>query len=306
MKNLFILPFDHRASMLRELGVPPGCRLTAREKQRVTRLKQIIFRGFQLALARGAPRDSTAILVDAEFGAGILREAKRLRIKTAMPVEKSETRVFELERNYAALIKKFEPDFVKALVLFNPAPQFDKINAIQLSRLKSLNDFLKKSRREFLLELIVPPTVKQSREAGGRKAFDARLRPKLVVQAMKTLQEHGVKPSVWKLEGVNTVAQAKALVNQARAQPRAGGRNALIVFLGRGESLEKVRKWLAVGARVEGVAGFAVGRTVFAEPLREFVAGRSSERKAVERVAENFLSLLRFWNAKRRRLKRKK
>jgi len=299
MKNLFILPFDHRTSMLRDLGIRG--KPSHAQKKRVTELKQLIFEAFKLALARGAPRDSAAILVDAEFGAEILREAKRDGIIIAMPVEKSETRAFELEPGFQKLVKKFKPDFVKALVRFNPAPQLNKINAIQLARLKRLSDFLKKTRREFLLELLVPPTSAQLKKL-WRKTFDSRLRPQLALQAMKTMQDYVVEPSVWKIEGVQRVEQQRALVNQARA----GGRNARLIVLGRGESEEQVRKWLEIGARVSDVAGFAVGRTVFAEPLREFAAGKIGDCQAVERMAENFLGLLRFWANARARVRARK
>ncbi len=290
MENLFVLPFDHRASMLRELGI--------RDKARLPRLKRIIFKGFKLALARGVPRASTAVLVDAEFGARILREAKRLRVKTAMPIEKSETPVFEFEPNFEKIVEKFDPDFVKALVRFNPAPELEEKNAVQLARLKHLNDFLKKTRREFLLELLVPPTQAQLKKL-GRKAFNSRLRPALALQAMKTIQGYGINPSVWKVEGFNASAQARALARQARA----GGRTARVIILGRGESEEKIKKWLAVGARTRGVIGFAVGRTVFVKPLRGLLAGRTSERSAVEAIAENFKRLADFWIDCRKSLK---
>lgn len=281
MESLFILPFDHRAGMLRELDVRDG--------KKLPRLKKIIFRGFKLALAHGVPRENAAVLVDAQYGARILREAKRLHIKTAMPVEKSETLVFELEDGFEKLVEKFKPDFVKALVRFNPAQEFDETNAVQLARLKLLSDFVRKTRREFLLEVIVPPTAAQLKN--GKKAFDSRLRPALAVQAVKKIQEYGVTPSVWKLEGVDTPEQAMALVKQARA----GGRKASVVILGRGENAETVRKWLAVGARVDGVIGFAVGRTVFTQPLRKLLAGRTDARAAVETIAENFKRFADFW-----------
>lgn len=290
MKSLFILPFDHRTSMLRELGI--------RDEKKLPHLKQIIFNGFKFALAHGVPRASAAILVDAQYGARILREAKRLRVKTAMPVEKSETLLFELEDDFEKLVEKFDPDFVKALVRFNPAPELEKTNVVQLERLKLLSGFLKKTRRKLLLELIVSPTAIQLKKF-GKKRFESRLRPTLVLQAIKTIQEYGITPSVWKLEGVNTLAQAKALVEQART----GGRDARIIILGRGENEKTVKKWLAVGARTRGVIGFAVGRTVFVKPLRGLLAGRISERTAVEAIAENFKRLADFWIACRKSLK---
>jgi 5-dehydro-2-deoxygluconokinase len=42
--------------------------------------------------------------------------------------------------------------------------------------------------------------------------------------------------------------------------------------LGRGASAERVDAWLRAGAAVEGYVGFAVGRSIFADAVRDFSA----------------------------------
>ena len=99
------------------------------------------------------------------------------------------------------------------------------------------------------------------------------------------MQAAGVEPDVWKLAGVEDPEAARDLV----AQARTGGRNGVgIVVLGRGENEERVDTWLTVGARTEGYIGFAVGRTVFWQPLVEYRDGAISRSEAVAKVARTY------------------
>ena len=46
-------------------------------------------------------------------------------------------------------------------------------------------------------------------------------------------------------------------------------------MLGRGENDQKVREWLGTARKVPGFIGFAVGRTVFWDPLVDWKAGKA-------------------------------
>ncbi|HEY6933413.1 MAG TPA: DUF2090 domain-containing protein, partial [Marmoricola sp.] len=63
------------------------------------------------------------------------------------------------------------------------------------------------------------------------------------------------------------------------------------LVLGRGADTTAVRRWLTTAAQVPGFTGFAVGRTVWWEPLRAFVAGGSRD-EAVDAIAANYLDLV--------------
>ena len=68
-----------------------------------------------------------------------------------------------------------------------------------------------------------------------------------------------------------------------------GGKdNVQIVILGRGASQEKVDHWLQMGTKSRGVNGFAVGRTVFAEPIEALHKGEISAEDATKQIAENY------------------
>jgi myo-inositol catabolism protein IolC len=292
-KELLILAFDHRASFLEKMFGIKGRQPTPEEKKQIEEYKKIIFDGFRLATKKSVPKEIAGLLVDEEFGAGVLREAKKEGLMFAMPVEKSGQDEFDFDYGdkFAEHIEEFDPTFVKVLVRYNPEGDA-AMNKRQLERLKKLSDYLAKKKRPFLFELIVPSTAPQLAKLGGSKEkYDQELRPKLMVDSLKEIQDAGVEPAIWKLEGVDKPESAKAVVKQAQS----GGRKVGVITLGRGESKEKVQEWLKVGAKIPGIIGFAVGRTIFWDPLAEHKAGKTTKKEAVEKVAQNYQEFAALW-----------
>jgi len=298
-RELCILAFDHRSSFTEKLFGIKGRQPTKDEKQLISDSKKVIFEGFKLALKKGVPEDVAALLVDEEFGAEVLREAKKRGFTFAMPVEKSGQDEFDFEygEDYPMHIEQFDPSLVKVLVRYNPEGDV-MMNKRQLERLRGLSDYLESIRKPFLFELLVPATPKQLSALGGSKeTYDKEARPKLMVEALKQIQDGGVEPTIWKLEGVEKPEDAKALVKQAQRD----GRKAAVITLGRGESKEMVQKWLRVGAKIPGIIGFAVGRTIFWDPLVELRADKVSRVVAIEKVAQNYVDFANLWLGEGRR-----
>ena len=292
-KDLLILAFDHRASFIEKLfgikGRPPN----AEEKIKISEAKKIIFDGFKLAVKKKVPKEIAGLLVDEEFGASVLREAKKTGFNFAMPAEKSGQDEFDFEYGdkFDEHIEDFDPTFLKVLVRYNP--ESDAIlNNRQIKRLKKLSGYLAKANRPFLFELIVPATPAQLASVNNEKsAYDTQLRPKLMCEAIKQIQDGGVEPAIWKLEGVDKPEDAKAIVTQTQT----GGRKVGVITLGRGESKDKVKEWLAVGAKIPGIIGFAVGRTIFWDPLVEYRAGKADKKATVDRIAQNYIEFVELW-----------
>jgi 5-dehydro-2-deoxygluconokinase len=292
-KDLLILAFDHRASFIEKLFGIKGRAPTADEKKNIEEAKQIIFEGFKSATQKKVPKEIAGLLVDEEFGAAILREAKKDGFNFAMPAEKSGQDEFDFEYGdlFGKHIEDFDPTYLKVLVRYNPESDV-VLNKRQIERLKKLSDYLAKAKKPFLFELIVPATPAQLTKLGGSKEkYDLELRPKLMCEAIKQIQDGGVDVSIWKLEGVEDPNNAKAIVKQAQA----GGRKAGVITLGRGESKDKVKEWLAVGAKIPGIIGFAVGRTIFWDPLVEFKAGKADKNATVEKIANNYVEFVELW-----------
>lgn len=297
-EELLILPFDHRGSLLEKLmgikGRPPN----EAETDAVKDLKRIVYDGLLLSFTQGVPKQKAGVLVDEQFGREILEDARKNGIVTACPNEKSGQDEFDFEyANWREHIEKMNPAYSKVLVRFNHEGDA-AMNSRQLARLKELNDYLKKTGRGYLFELLVPATKEQLEKAGGAKEkYDSEQRPALMVRAMRELQEYGIEPDVWKLEGVDRKEDAEALVQQAHA----GGRKAGIITLGRGESKEKVKEWLKVGARIKGIIGFAVGRTVFWDAMKGYRERTLSRQQAVEMVAQNYGEFVSLWEEEKKK-----
>src|SRR6201981_4231118 len=95
-RPLYVLPFDHRASFETGMFGWKGA-LTAEQTAQIAEAKQVIYDGFKAAVAAGVPKEKAAILVDEQFGAAILRDAKAQGFTTACPGEKSGQDEFDFE-----------------------------------------------------------------------------------------------------------------------------------------------------------------------------------------------------------------
>ena len=285
-KRLYVLPFDHRASFSKELFGWHGA-LSPEQTAEIAAVKRIIFDAAKAAVAEGLPKQRTGILVDEQFGAAILRDARAEGLITACCSEKSGQEEFDFEygADFARHIEEFNPTFCKVLVRYNP--EGDKaLNRRQSARLRTLSEYLHASGRLFMFELLVPPTAAEIQGlSGDKKAYDLGLRPTLMVQAIHELQEAGVEPDVWKIEGLDQKEDCRKIVAAAR---RAGRDKVSCIVLGRHEVDERVRHWLTTAASVPGFIGFAVGRTSFWDQLVDFRAKKISRETAVAGIAASF------------------
>jgi 5-dehydro-2-deoxygluconokinase len=285
-KPLYVLPFDHRATFSNNMFGWRGP-LSPEQTAEIAAVKQVIFDGFKAAVAGGVAKDRAGILVDEQFGAAILRDARRQGLLTACPAEKSGQAEFDFEHgpDFARHIEAVNPTFCKVLVRYNPGGD-RALNQRQAGRLRQLSDYLRESGRMYMFELLVPPEPAQLQQQGNdRKAYDLQLRPTLMVRAIHELQDAGVEPDVWKIEGLDRKEDCEKVV----AAARRGGRDRVgCIILGRGEDDQKVRQWLTTAAAVPGFIGFAVGRTTFWGPLVNYRAGKVPRDTAVAQIAASY------------------
>jgi myo-inositol catabolism protein IolC len=290
-KPLYIQPFDHRGSFQTKMFGWKGT-LTEEQTAAIAAAKQVIYDGFKMAVADGVPKEKSGILVDEQFGAAILRDAKAHGYATACPAEKSGQDEFDFEygNDFGKHIEAFDPTFCKVLVRYNPEGDPD-LNRRQAVRLKELADYLHaKGRTLFMFELLVPAEKAQlDRVRGDVKAYDVEIRPRLMVRAIKEFQESGVEADVWKIEGLDRLEDCEKVVAAAH---RDGRDHVGCILLGRGEDDKKVHQWLTTAAKVPGFIGFAVGRTVFWEPLIEWREQKTSREAAVAEIARRYGELV--------------
>jgi len=296
-RPLYLLPFDHRASYISGLfgwNEP----LNVEQTVTVANSKRVIYEGFLRAIADQVPKDRVGILVDEEFGSAILRDAASKGFITVASVEKSGQEEFEFAygEDFAQHIEAFHPTFAKVLVRYNPEGDV-ALNQRQASRLKRLSNYLHQAQTLFMFELLVPASPMQLEQLEEDKnAYDLQVRPRLMMQAIQALQDAGVEPDVWKIEGLDRQEECVRLVELARRD----GRNTVgLIVLGRGAERDRVVHWLKTAASVPGFIGFAVGRTSFWQPLVDFEAKRISKVEAATRIAHNFEAWIRIFEETR-------
>jgi len=293
--KLYILAFDHRGSFQKKMFGIEG-EPTAEQTETISDAKRLIFEGMLVAVERGVDAAATGVLVDEQFGSDIPERAKQGGLVLSMPVEKSgqDEFDFQYDAQFGDHIERFDPDFAKVLVRLNPDGDPD-MNERQLGRLKELADWLHEHDRKFLFELLVPAEDSQLEQVGGdTDRYDAELRPELMRRAIEQTQDYGVEVDIWKIEGVDAREDAAMLSEQARKGE--GRENVKSVLLGRGASDEKVEHWLQQAAGVEGFVGFAIGRSIWWDALKGFLAGDLEREAAANQIADKYLNFIRVYD----------
>ncbi len=286
-QTLYILAFDHRGSFQKKFfGIEgePDSEQTAM----IADAKHLIFEGLQQAVTAGADAAVTGVLVDEQFGGSVPEEAHAQGLKLAMPAERSGQPMFDFQYgdDFGKHIESFDPDFTKVLVRYNPDGPAEE-NAAQLKKLKRLSDWLVANKRKFLFELLVPAEEAQLQSVDGDSdRYDTELRPELMRRAIAAIQDAKIEVDIWKIEGVDARSDCEMLV----AQARTGGRDEVkCVVLGRGADDAKVDQWLAAAAPVNGYIGFAIGRSIWWDPLKAYVDGKIDRAAGARKIAENYL-----------------
>lgn len=268
--KLFILPFDHRSSFLK----------LSKNKKEIEELKQIIFNGFLDIFKNYKNKKELGILVDETYGKKIIEQAKKNKIKLCVPIEKSGKEIFECGYKDLNKIKEINPEYIKVLVRYNPINI--KENKLQLKRLEKINQFCKENKYKILFELLVPPTKEDLKLTDD---YDKKIRLDRTIQAIQEIQEK-INVNIWKIEGFSK----KGLEEITKIT------NKKIIILGRGEDKQKVKKWLNNAKEFEQIIGFAIGRTIFQEELKDYLKNKISKEKAEENISKNFLYFINLWN----------
>jgi myo-inositol catabolism protein IolC len=317
---LLILAMDHRASFGKSLFGVRDDQPDAGQVAAMQAAKRLIYSGLARTRAQ-LPGGRAGVLVDERYGQQVIEAAHSDGVVLAIPVEHSGRDWFELEwgGDWLEHVRSNRPDFAKVLVRDNPAfPAAQRTQ--QLRALRQVSDALGKLGVPLLYELLVPATDEQRAAAskaaaggaaagaaggeaaaggtaadGAADAYDRDLRPDLVIQVIADNQAAGVEPAIWKVEGLETTEAARAVV----AQMRAGGRGDVrAIVLGRDAPAARLDHWLTVAAPIDGFVGFAIGRSIWEDPIAEHNRGTADEDETVGQIAARYLEFARqYWAA---------
>jgi myo-inositol catabolism protein IolC len=294
---LFILAMDHRESFGRTLFDVKDDDPDRAERAAMMSAKQLIFEGLQTALP-SVTSGRAGVLVDERYGQNVIDAVKdgRQPLVLAVPIEASGHEWFTLEwgDQWLEHIETVKPDYAKVLVRDNP--EFDAAQREgQFDRLAQVSSALREAGVPLLYELLVPATDAQLERVGGDTAvYDRDIRPGLVSKVIADNQAHSVEPTLWKVEGLETVEAAWQVAEQAQA----GGRRTDLIVLGRDAPAERLDHWLEVASQVAPFVGFAIGRSIWEDAVREYEASDrddSAAGNARAMIAERYLGFIARW-----------
>ena len=269
--SIMAFAIDHRAqleAMADAAGVP---------RQRICDLKLLAVE----AAARVADgRPGFGMLIDGTYGREALFRAAELPFWIGRPVEQPGSRPLEFEGGGSLAARLIEwpiSQTIKCLCFMHPDDAEDLCDR-QDRELLRLQDAARGIGRELLVEII----------AGKH----GPLRDDTVSSVIDRLYRIGIRPDWWKLE---TQPSAAAWINVAAAVRRNDPLCRGIMLLGLDAPADQLVEGFAQAAACDLVKGFAVGRTIFGEPARAWLAGEIDDRMVVDRMADRFRDLTQAW-----------
>jgi 5-dehydro-2-deoxygluconokinase len=268
-----VFAFDHRMQLEEMAGATP---------ERIGRFKELCL---DAALRVQDGQRGYGLLCDGRLGADALHAAAGKGLWIGRPVEWPGSRPLTLEPqlgpDFGGLCEWPRDHVVKALCFCHPdddAAMWKK----QEETVLRLFHAARRNRLELLLE-IIPSKV-------GPVDDDTTAR---IIQRFYDL---GVWPDWWKLEPFGT---ERAWQNAVDAIEQNDPRTRGIVVLGLDAPEDELAASFALAARFPLVKGFAVGRTIFGQTARDWLAGKVEDATAVETMAGNYARLCRIWDEAR-------
>ena len=230
-------------------------------------------------------RPGYGILCDDRIGRAALHAASGSGLWIGRPTELPGSRPIELEPelgpDYGGLTQWAREEVVKLLVFCHPDDD-GETRASQEAVVKRLFTAARRNGLEFLLE-IIPSKV---------GPVDADTTASLIRQ----FYEIGVYPDWWKLEPMADAAGwAKAVAAIEDYDRHTRG----IVVLGLDAPEADLAASFEIAAGFDLVKGFAVGRTIFGDVARDWMAGDMSDAEAVAEMAHRYTRLCGIWDAAR-------
>lgn len=271
-KELCVMAFDHRLQfieMARDVNADISC---------IKSLKMLILQASREVAKEADLQGKAGILCDSTFGQDVLNEITGKGWWIGRPIELPTSRPLTLENGNigSQLIDWPLEHIVKCLVFFNPDDDYN-MRLTQERTIKEVYLACCKSGHELLLEVILPAGVVKDDE--------------LYIRAMTRFYNLGIKPDWWKLPPLAKPSwdAVSAVINER--DPYCRG----VVILGLDATQEELKKGFDATVGHDVVKGFTVGRTLFGEPSREWLAGNIDDATLVKKIKHNYHNLITLW-----------
>lgn len=274
-ERIMAFAIDHRVqleAMADEAGAP---------RERLEALKVLALEA-TLLVADGRP--GFGMLLDGTYGRDALFRATDHRLWIGRPVEKPGSRPLDFEGggSLATFLNDWPLGHTIKCLCFTRPDDPPELTARQDRELLRLHDAARRGNRELLIEIIA-----------GKHGV---LGDDTAAQVLRRLYGLGIKPDWWKLEGQPSAAAWTAISEVVDANDRfCRG----IMLLGLDAPLAALKEQFESAAACPAVKGFAVGRTIFGEPARAWLAGGTSDADVRQAMAARFAQLVEAWLAVR-------
>lgn len=284
--DILMLAFDHRTSAAEKLFGASA--LSPDDASRLAEAKTLIAKSAISTVSHTGSESEVSILADPEYGLGAVAEAHEAGTPVALALERSGLRELSLldgELLAAALDGAAPVRWGKVLVRWNPGDSEDRKTA-NLRALESARTLCQSKGIEFLLELIVPATSADMELAGGSEdGFWRELLRFRLPEAVWELTRRLGPPHLWKIQGVESPAVCRAVAEAATQD----GTTPRIVVLGAAADRAQISRWFHSSAAASAYCGFAIGRSIWENPIRNWLLGRAGREQTERLIASSFL-----------------
>jgi 5-dehydro-2-deoxygluconokinase len=275
---LHVLAVDHRwqvEEIADEVGADYG---------RLHRLKDLLGEAFQQV---AETHDAAGVLLDDIYGEKALEKLSGGGVWIARAVEVARSRPVEFAGgpNVAAVLRTWpEEHVVKCMVYCHPQDEPD-MRSTQEQRTVQLFDACIRTDHQLLVEIQAPSGMSYDEDD--------------VTSLIERFYELGVRPDWWKLPPDPDPSAWKRSGDVVREHdPYCAG----LLVLGQGLAEEKLVESFAAAATEPLCKGFAVGRSIYVEPARRWLADESSDEEFMSSAVANYERMITLWQESDARL----
>lgn len=271
-QDLCIFAFDHRKQLF-DMAIEEGT-----DPEKIKELKLLMVQALDKGI-KEIGNSQYGVLIDDTYGQDALNAVTGREMWIGRPVELPSSRPIELEggRSIGSRLTTWPKEhIVKCLVFYHNKDTAEMLQA-QERQVIELYKACCVSGHELLLELIPPRDME----------FDDTV----YTESITRFYNLGVRPDWWKLppQSKSNWAKITDIVNER--DPHCRG----VVMLGLDAPMDELKEGFANSAGFDIVKGFAVGRSIFGAPSREWLGGRYDDEQLINAIVSNYLELVSYW-----------
>ncbi|MEM6051909.1 5-dehydro-2-deoxygluconokinase [Erwinia sp. P7711] len=271
--ELCVFAFDHRKQLLdmaNEAGVDPS---------RLPELKLLLLRAAEEAAGEAGLENRSGILADTTYGQPALNAITGKGWWIGRPIELPSSRPLRLEHGNigSQLVDWPQEHVVKCLVFYHPHDSAE-LRKEQDELVLDVWNGCNKTGHELLLEVILPESNPDKQES-------------YYLDILTHFYSLGIQPDWWKLPPLKLESWEAISGVIEQHDPYCRG----ILILGLDAPEEKLKAGFADAAKAPWVKGFAVGRTIFGQPSRQWLQGELDDETLIAQVKSNYHQLINYW-----------